>query len=233
MICINCTLDHNENFCPNCGEKAGVKRITITSIVEHAFSTITNMDKGLLFNIKNLTVNPAKIISDYILGKRKGILDPITFLILSISIYLVVESIIGFGEIESIDENLTETDVSAIGKAFGTFFKVYAKYFWILSILPLALSTKLVYKKYNFLEHVAISSFVIGFATLVCLIQFIIFQSILIFSPILYAVIWVMIHRIFSYSKDKIEAVFISFAAFLLFMIQLIAIILIIGKIRA
>ena len=85
MICISCHTEHNENFCPNCGERAGVKKITFRSTIEDAFSTLTNMDKGFLFNIKALVINPQKLTTDYLIGKRRGILNPISFLIISIS----------------------------------------------------------------------------------------------------------------------------------------------------
>ncbi len=93
MICISCHTEHNENFCPNCGERAGVKKISFRSTMEDAFASLTDMDKGFLFNIKALAINPQKLITVYLMGKRKGILNPISFLIISISLYLVIESI--------------------------------------------------------------------------------------------------------------------------------------------
>lgn len=92
MICISCNKQHNEKFCPNCGEKAAVKKITFKSIIEDIFLTVTNMDKGFLFNLKNLSLKPRPFISSYIRGKRKGIFNPMSFLIISITIYLIGEN---------------------------------------------------------------------------------------------------------------------------------------------
>jgi len=94
MTCISCKKEHHENFCPNCGEKAGISRITFFSVFEEAFSIVANMDKGILFNLKQLTVNPKPFVSDYLHGKRKGIYNPIAFLILSITIYLILDGFI-------------------------------------------------------------------------------------------------------------------------------------------
>jgi len=110
MICITCEEEHSEKFCPNCGERSGVKKITLTSILEDAFSTITNMDKGFLFNIKNLVINPRKTTTDYIFGKRRGILNPIAFLIMSITIYLVIESFVGLGKAQVVKGNMADTE---------------------------------------------------------------------------------------------------------------------------
>ena len=52
------------------------------------------MDKGFLFNLKMLFLNPKSITVEYILGKRKGILNPISFLILSVSLYLILEGLL-------------------------------------------------------------------------------------------------------------------------------------------
>ena len=54
MICLSCDNDHNENFCPDCGEKSGVKKITFSSTIEDALSGLINMDRGFLFNLKSL-----------------------------------------------------------------------------------------------------------------------------------------------------------------------------------
>ncbi len=58
MICIACENEHQENFCPNCGERAGIPKITFKSMFVEAFKTVTNMDKGFLLNLKYLTLHP-------------------------------------------------------------------------------------------------------------------------------------------------------------------------------
>jgi len=56
------------------------------------------MDKGLLFNLKNLTLYPKKTILDYINGKRRQVLNPISYAIITISVYLFMDSILPRGE---------------------------------------------------------------------------------------------------------------------------------------
>ncbi|MFD2914719.1 DUF3667 domain-containing protein [Psychroserpens luteus] len=226
MTCISCNKFHDENYCPNCGEKNGIKKITFSSIIEDAFSTITNMDKGFLFNLKALFLNPKKITTNFISGKRKGILNPISYLIISITIYLIVINVF-----KAPPEEVTETTTSAffasgqkIGNAVGLFLRTYIKYFWILSIIPLGFSLKLVYQKYNFLEYVAISSFVIGQATIVGVISFLIFRFPLIFDPFVYLTIAWLSYRIFKDNTAKIASILLSFVSLFLFIIQLVII---------
>ncbi|WP_179337140.1 DUF3667 domain-containing protein [Winogradskyella ludwigii] len=231
MICISCNTEYNSNFCPNCGEKSGIKKLTFNSIIENAFSTITNMDKGFLYNFKMLFVNPKKISIDYILGKRKGVLNPISFLIISISIYLILEIVFKLPkeQIDNVDRSTLSKKGYDIGQAGGKFIFEYFKYFWIFSILLLANATKIIYRKYSYIEHVAISSFIIGQATLLGIIGFLIFRIPLIFNPILYLAMFILTYLIFYQGKDKFESLLLSFTGLILFIIQLFLVLVILG----
>jgi hypothetical protein len=235
MICISCKHEHQEKFCPNCGEKSDVKKITFTSIIENAFSTITNMDKGFLFNIKALITNPAKITNDFILGKRKGILNPISFLIISISIYLIVESFfkIPNDQLEPIVNSEGYSKGYIYGRTTGKLIYIYLKYFLIFSIFLLGNSTKIIFNKYNYLEHISISSFIIGLAVLLSTITYLIFRIPILFNPILYIVIFMMVYSVFTAGERKFDSSLSSFSALILFIIQLIIVILIAGLIMA
>ena len=203
-------------------------KITFTSIIEDAFSSITNMDKGFLYNIKKLILNPQKITTDYILGKRKGILNPVSFLIFSITIYLIIITYFKVPKEFVEDTYLTKTEMHEI----GLFIRTNLKFFWILTIIPLGLSLKLIYSKYNYLEHLAISSFIIGQATLVGVISHLIFKFPLIFDPIVYLIIFWLVGKIFWNKEDKTESILLSSTILILFIIQLIVIVIIIGLIK-
>lgn len=232
MNCISCNFEHNEKYCPNCGEKNGTKKITLSSIVEDSFSSITNMDKGLLFNIKALLLHPRKITIDYVLGKRKGILNPISFLILAITIYIIVITFFKVPK-ELVEENsITKSKLKETGNYVGLFIRTYLKYFWVLCIIPLGISLRLFFRKYNLIEHLAISSFIIGQATLIGILSYLIFRFPLILDPVVYLVILWLVYRIFKNNNDRIEAILISITVLILFIIQLIIIIGIIGGIK-
>ncbi len=225
MICINCKNEHSEKFCPNCGQKSEVQKITFRSILNDAFSTVTNMDKGLLFNVKSLLLNPEEIVNDYILGKRKHIFNPISFLIITISIYLIVDSLIVVpGQKQEID-----SQIYSVGYEAGKFIKNNFKYFWILSIIWLSFSTRIIFRQYNYAEHLAVNSFVIGQATLAGLIGFVLFRQPLLFNPIIYIFITWMIYKIHKAQGKKLDVFFQSVAATLLFFIQLLLITVFIG----
>ena len=232
MHCITCNHEHEENYCPNCGEKNGVKKISLSSIFEDAFSTITNMDKGFLFNIKNLIVNPKKITLDYLQGKRRGILNPMSYLIISVTIYLIVLSIFKVPkELVEARESYNPT-MQKFGNEVGLFLRTNIKYFWILSIIPLGLALKIAYRKYNYVEHLAISSFIIGQATLGGIISYMIFKFPLIFDPFVYGIIALLIYKIYKTNNERIESILVSSTVLFLFVIQLILITVVLGIIK-
>ncbi|HIP37146.1 MAG TPA: DUF3667 domain-containing protein [Crocinitomix sp.] len=198
MNCVACNNEHDENFCPNCGEKKGVKRITVVSMIEDALSSVTSMDRGFLFNLKSLVLKPQKITVGYINGKRKGILNPISYLIFSITIYLIIISVFKIPRDLSFINSAPKSSMHEIGNEIGYFIRGHLKFFWILSIFPLGLSLKIIFKKYNYLEHLAISSFIIGQATLAGVISYLLFKMPLIFDPIVYTVICWLIYKIYK-----------------------------------
>ena len=224
-------MEHESKFCPNCGEKSDIEKITLNSIFENALSTITNMDKGFLYNLKTLSIDPRKITIDYILGRRKGILNPISFLIISISIYLILENFLKIPreQTEPTAEALYYKKGYAIGHAGGKIIFEYFKYFWIFSILLYANATKLIFGKYHYLEHVAICSFVIGQATLIGLLGFLIFRQPLPLNPILYLALFIITFFIFRQGKNKFDSLLLTFTTLILFMIQVFLVIAVIG----
>ena len=233
MVCISCEKEHNFNFCPNCGERAETRKISFSSTLEDTFATLSSMDRGFLYNLKVLVLQPQKIVNDYILGKRKGIFNPISFLIFSVSLYLVVVTWLKVPNENLATSREAASKLRALAYEVGYFLRAYLKYFWVLSILPLGLSLRLIYRNYNFFENLAISSFIIGQATLVAMLSHLVFRWPLIFDPVLYLSILVLIYRIFKNKGERIEAFFLSIAALFLFLLLLILAVVLIGFAKA
>ncbi len=233
MNCISCNNNHDEVFCPNCGEKGEVKRITFSSMLADVFSTVTNMDKGFLYNLKTLTLNPQKIVVEYIKGKRKGILNPISYLIYAVIIYLIIITVFAkTRELANINEE-NRSQLYLVSYETGIFIRLYIKYFWILSIFPLALSLKTVYKKYNFIEHLSISSLIIGHATLVSILGYMISGNILMSDPFVYIVVFLLVLKVFRDKNTIGDSIFWTIIILAMFVIQLFVIAVLLTIIKA
>lgn len=215
--CIHCNHPNiSGNYCSNCGERTHVPDITLSSLVGNAVSTITTMDKGYLYNVKHLLLAPDKIVKAYLQGKRKQILNPVSFLIITTTVYLIIEALLlvkGTGKTDT-------SEIYSAGIKVGQFIKANFKYFWLLSIVWLSIPTKMIYGKYNFVEHLAINSFIIGQATVFAILGYVFFKVVIIFNPMVYGVIIWLLYRIFSkHITNKTNAVLKTLGAAALFFV--------------
>ncbi|WP_420552668.1 DUF3667 domain-containing protein [Tenacibaculum aiptasiae] len=229
MKCISCNNMHEENYCPHCGEKKNVKRITFPSMFQYAISSIIDMDKGFLFNVKSLFTNPKKIITNYILGKRKDILNPISFLIFSITIYLIIETFLKVPVKKSTITNVDREGLEKIAYFGGRFIRVYFKYFWVFTLIPLSFLTRILFQKYNYSEHLAINSFILGQITLIGILSHLIFREPIIIDPVIYIALILYIYIVFKNKNDKVETAILSFFTIFLFILMMLGIIFTLG----
>lgn len=92
IVCKNCQSQVEQEYCPNCGQKASVKRITIRSLLEDLPHAVFHIDKGFLYNFVQLFKSPGQAILNYLSGMRKIFFHPATYLVISLVLnYLVVK----------------------------------------------------------------------------------------------------------------------------------------------
>lgn len=213
MACVNCKIDFEGAFCPTCGEKKDIDRITFGSLISSIFSGFVNMDKGFLFNIKNLTLHPQKTILQYVQGKRRYILNPISYAIVTISLYLFVESLIPkeTGYEAKIPKSNFSKKFHNIGYNFAEFILPKMKFFWLSIILYLSVFSKLFFRRFNFFEHLAINSFIVGHATILAILSVAIFKwKVIFFNVLVFIYIIFLMYKVFKKEKDTFEIITIS-----------------------
>lgn len=222
MPCINCNIEFNGDFCPSCGEKKNVDRITFQSITSSVFSGLLDMDRGLLYNLKNLTLHPQKTILNYVNGKRRYILNPISYAIITISIYLFLDNLLPRGS----KPKLAKVDIygtQEMGMKLGYFIRDKMKFLWLTYAIYAAFLTKLFFKKYNFFEHLAINSFVLGHATIVAILTRLVYnRELIIFNFLVYIYVSILLYKVFKNPKDKFGtgalAIIVVIMSFLFFL---------------
>ena len=221
MKCISCENEFQGKFCPECGEKGDTKPISFYSVVTSVFSSFTNMDGGLLYNFKHLTISPRITIEQYINGKRKGVFNPITYAILLVSLYILITSFFEHSPSVNLDKNnLKDNSLYQLGENFGYLVRVNLKYFWLLNIVYLSIFTKLFFKKYNFFEHLAISSFIIGHSIIIAIISFVLFRMPIIIDPIVGLTIVLFLYATFKKENNKFITIVLSIiSTFLCYML--------------
>src|SRR5687768_667321 len=92
--CLNCGTFVTDNFCPKCGQKKEVERLTWHSLVEEIFHFFSHIEKGFLYTSYRLLIRPDKVIGEYLEGKRKKYFKPITLYLIWVAIHLLAYQLI-------------------------------------------------------------------------------------------------------------------------------------------
>jgi hypothetical protein len=164
MKCKNCNSEVNQNYCPNCGHPAILRRIDGKYVFQE-IRNVLNFEKGILFTIKELTINPGKNVKDFLNENRNRLVKPILFLIVASLIYTVLNSFFrfedGYNNYSALKESATLVIFKWVQGNYG-----YAN---IIMAVFIALWTKLFFRKYkcNIFEILILLCFVMGMGMLI------------------------------------------------------------------
>lgn len=221
MKCLNCQTEYAGSFCPECGQKAGVGRLTLPGILAQFFQSLTNADRGLLFNWKQLTLAPRRTVSDYLAGKRAGVFPPAQYLLLAISLYLLLDHYFRNSIAIDLGADIHNLETYQFGYAYGKFLRSNIKFFWILNVLFFALPSRLFFPRYNLAEHLTVQSFVLAQAVFAGCLFFPVYHLAILFNPFIYGSIFVLLAAVFWKEAPKWEVLLkvgaILFLGYLLF----------------
>ena len=212
MECLNCKTIFEGNFCPNCGQKSQTKRFTFGKIINDAFKTITNTDKGLFSNFKNLTLHPGKYINGYIEGKRINVFNPFSYALIAIGLYLFMDHYYDYSLFESFkssgyNKERTSNSNYNFWYQVGYFTYKYIKYFFLLNIFYLSILSALILKKRNFVEHIVINSFIVGHAIIISTLLIPNYSAPIIFNPLTYLIICALMYQVYKKYDYKLVVV--------------------------
>jgi len=159
MTCKNCGATINSKFCPNCGQKAEIHRITFGHLVHEFFHAMTHTDKGILFLIKDLIRRPGAVIREYLDGKRKKYFNPISFLVITSAAGALISFKSGYYAAMNVQSARGNSEASQFANdntkilAIFLIVPIYSFLSWLFFWRP----------RYNFPEHVVLQSYAIGF----------------------------------------------------------------------
>ncbi|MCF6347964.1 MAG: DUF3667 domain-containing protein [Flavobacteriaceae bacterium] len=90
--CLNCnlTLEGNENFCPECGQRNNINQLNFKLFIDEFFGDLFSYDSRLWRTVFPLILKPGKIAYEFISGKRKKFVNPFRiYLTVSLVFFLV------------------------------------------------------------------------------------------------------------------------------------------------
>jgi hypothetical protein len=178
MICANCNSTVETNFCPTCGQKHAVHRITVGHVLHEGLHSITHADKGFLLLVKELVARPGIVAKEYIEGRRKRYFNPLSFLVISSALLAYFGSATGYMD-KLTGGGSNQAGGRPISDVWREVFQIAAnsgKWLTLLFIAPLfALLSWLFFikKKYNYAENFVLHSFIFGEAALLRLVVFV------------------------------------------------------------
>lgn len=158
IICKNCHVNFQGNYCPNCRQSAFVSRITWHELAHHFIHAVFHMDRGLPYTINEMLFRPGKTISDYLNGKRADHFNPFLFIIIlgGLTSLLFVSFHINVITEELNMESIEKTRPILAHKHFTIIGSIVLLF---LTITDFVLHFK---KKYTFPELLVSNSFQIG-----------------------------------------------------------------------
>lgn len=92
--CLNCgcTLKPGQNYCPFCGQKTTVRRLTLRQLAQDFLVVVINVERGIIRLLKGLTLTPGKVAIEYIGGKRKKYFSPFAFMTICIAATVIINN---------------------------------------------------------------------------------------------------------------------------------------------
>jgi len=89
MTCPNCQQETASCFCPDCGQRLDVKRITFKDTVADFWLQVVGFDGYFLRTIRDLTVRPGQVAQSYLSGVRVRYFGPVAYFFFMITLLLL------------------------------------------------------------------------------------------------------------------------------------------------
>ena len=87
--CAHCGATRCGHFCPQCGQKQLFDRLKFQSLVKDLLFRLTAFESGLLHTWWNLCRRPGQVARDYVSGKQRPYVNPLTYFFLCATLQLL------------------------------------------------------------------------------------------------------------------------------------------------
>ena len=168
MICKNCVKKLGGDYCNNCGQKSNIERITLKYLINEIPNSIFQLNRGFLYTIKELFIRPGFSIKEFLSGKRINHYKPISFLIVTstiyvLSTYMMDKDAFFYDFIAGFLEGGSGNDEPQI-IAFLDWLSKYQVYIPLLILPIFSVSTYIAFLelKYNYVEHLVVNFYITG-----------------------------------------------------------------------
>ena len=183
--CKNCGNGYGSGFayCPYCGQKSATSRINLKRLLGEIWIALTDVDKGILRLVKDLSTRPGVVAREYVAGKRKKYLNPFSYLFLMVAVafFMIVKfEDVALAQLDPVA--LSRFDSGATNKEFLQYSFRYFNIFIFLMCPVNGLIVWLFFRKngYNYAENTVLAAYLSGqtmFFYCILLVPFFIFPG--------------------------------------------------------
>jgi hypothetical protein len=118
--CINCEAEIQNKFCSHCGQRIGVKRITLREGWNDFWARIYGFDGMFPNTLRDLTLRPGKASQLFINGNRVRYYGPVGYFFLMITLLYLVSSLLDVSVTEFMKSNSKATNFAPAKAGSGT-----------------------------------------------------------------------------------------------------------------
>lgn len=173
-VCPNCSSPYTEqqDFCGRCGQKLRLPRLTTRMLLRELWNTMTNLERGFFFTLRELWLRPGETLRHYWDGARVNYYPPLRFVFLIVAASTALMLVSGFydkvvtdaqqGIYEGFNNEGQDPQVAEMQAKFQQQVKKYTHVLALLMMPFIAFFTRLFFRKHgrNFAEHlIAVSYF--------------------------------------------------------------------------
>jgi hypothetical protein len=170
LSCLNCGAPVTARFCAHCGQKAGVKRLGWKTFVEE-IRYWYNQENGFFNSTLELAIRPGRLFKNYLEGKRKRYYEPVNFLLICITTFLVIYqvdlAVSHFPKINTATLLTNDPQTKAMIDKYRSLIEFIILPFTTLTVLILV-----AYPRLNYMEVFSIGFFAFSFLFILLSVEF-------------------------------------------------------------
>ena len=159
LTCLNCGTEISDQFCPHCGQKKDVKRLTWQSLVHEVAHFFSHIEEEFIKTSVQLVYRPGRTIREYLEGKRKIYYKPVALYLVWVTIFLITRNLVSRWMHY---ENISVGNILFFNHETGNFFVQHRNIFELLLLPIMALFVWLIITKpkMNYIETLVLGFYI-------------------------------------------------------------------------
>jgi hypothetical protein len=181
---VNCGEPVNSKYCPNCGQKKDVGRLSFQTLYADLQFKLFGLDSKYFKTFIDLTYKPGKVLKSYLSGNRIQYAGPVPYFFVAITLLVLLITLLNIDMVgytapstNALNSGLTDANIERQHIYQEWIFKHY-KFLNFLLIPVYVLAARLLFRKdgYNLLENSAFMLYAYGHPQIITYLSLIIFK---------------------------------------------------------